>query len=347
LGAKVVSLVEPKTDGMSEDVLRYSVDLITFYDPQSWGVDSIDQLNAFAKERPNYFWSRMLDTAATAGLSGIETTFSPFHWQDAVSAFGSVDRFSTALAERRLSVSSGFFSDLAHGADIESGTGIDSVCDAAARYADFIAAGGGDALVVGLPLRRSRDTQPPLFVDFELAHRYADILNRIGARTIASGARVALHTEAHSICADTRDVDLFMLLTDPVYVGLCPDTAHLLVSGSDPVAVAMRHVDRIVTAHWKDATGRMPAGMPIDEQIYERHQPYFCRLGAGAVDWPAWARLYRDHNLGGWVILELDAAADPLEEIRASRRFVGAAMGAILGRRHAPPPAPLQRARSA
>lgn len=34
----------------------------------------------------------------------------------------------------------------------------------------------------------------------------------------------------------SRDVDLFMLLTDPRHIGLCPDTAQFAVAGSDPIA---------------------------------------------------------------------------------------------------------------
>ncbi|MGO7793297.1 hypothetical protein ACC703_39110, partial [Rhizobium ruizarguesonis] len=41
--------------------------------------------------------------------------------------------------------------------------------------------------------------------------------------------------EAHSIFAAARDVDLMMLLTDPAYVHMCPDTAHIIVAVSDPI----------------------------------------------------------------------------------------------------------------
>lgn len=310
--------------------LKFAVDLVTFFDPAFWQQNDHKGLVEFARAHSDKFWNGMLDTVAEAGLTGIEPTFSPFNWQDAVKTFGSLDRFSSAMGARGLTLASGFFAELEHGSDITDPAVKARVLDLAERYAEVIAACGGDAMVIGLPMRRSRDANPPLFVDLATAQRLADVLNEIGALTLRKGVRLALHTEAHSMFCLPRDVDLFMLLTDPVYVGFCPDAAHLLASGADPVAVTTRHIERVVVAHWKDATGPMPADMPIDEHIHDRHQAYFCRLGAGRVDWPAWARMYRDHGLSGWAVLELDAAADPLTEIVASRQFVETALLPIM-----------------
>lgn len=311
--------------------LRFAVDLVTFFDPSFWRQNNHSEIVTFARSHPDQFWNTMLDTVAETGLSGIEPTFSPFNWQDAVKTFGSVEGFSSAMEQRGLTLASGFFAELEHGSDIADVGVKAKVLDLAERYAEVVASCGGDAMVIGLPMRKSRDANPPFFVDLPKAQRLAEVLNEIGALTLRKGVRLALHTEAHSMFCMSRDVDLLMLLTDPVYVGFCPDAAHLLGSGADPVAVTKRHIDRVVVAHWKDATGPMPPDMPIDEQIHARHQEYFCRLGAGRVDWPAWARMYRDHDLSGWAVLELDAAPDPLKEIIASRQFVETALLPIIG----------------
>lgn len=306
---------------MSEKI-QLAADLVTFFHPKFWGVESHDSIFDLAQNTPDVFWLKMLDTVAAAGLTGIEPTFSPFNWQHALKTFGSVEAFSGAMAERGLTLASGFFADLEHGSDIADPAVRRRVLDLATRYAEVIAACGGDAMVIGLPMRRTRDADEPLFVDLAYAQRLAGVLNELGALTLRHGVRLALHTEAHSVFCTSRDVDLFMLLTDPLYVGFCPDAAHLLGSGADPVTVTTRHIDRLVVAHWKDATGVMPFDIPIDAGIHESHQQYFCRLGAGRVDWPAWARMYRDHKISGWAVLELDAAADPLSEMIASRQFV-------------------------
>src|SRR3712207_8390230 len=51
--------------------------------------------------------------------------------------------------------------------------------------------------------------------------------------TLFRSVRVALHPEAFTLFRNSRDADLFMLLTDTTYVFLCPDTAQFTVAGSD------------------------------------------------------------------------------------------------------------------
>lgn len=151
----------------------------------------------------------------------------------------------------------------------------------------------------------------------------------MGAATLKHGVRLALHPEAFSMFRNARDVDLFMALTDPTYVGFCPDTAQFVVAGSDPIEIVRRHRDRVVLTHWKDATGPSPADTPIDESIYARQVRWFAEVGTGVVDWPAWMRLLRDLNYSGWAVFELDAAANPVEDLRQIRRYVEAALGHI------------------
>jgi sugar phosphate isomerase/epimerase len=311
--------------------IKFAVDLITFFHPAYWNVGNHGAIVELARAEPRSFWDRMLDGIAEAGVTGVELTFSPFNWQDAIKTYGSRADFAKALEGRGLSLASGFFAELEHGSDLTDEAVQRTVLARAELYAELIAACGGDAMVMGLPMRQTPNSRPPAFVDLAMTQQLADFINRVGAVVAQHGIKLALHTEAHSMFAMSRDVDLFMLLTDPVYVGFCPDAAHLVLVGSDPIEVVKRHRDRLVVAHWKDAIGPMPADTPIDTQIHDRHRPYFCRLGAGRVDWPAWARLHRDLHFTGWAILELDAAADPVGEITACRQFVEAALLPIIG----------------
>jgi sugar phosphate isomerase/epimerase len=314
---------------MSSPNLKFGVDLVTFFHPGFWGLASYDAIIAEAKAKPRLFWDKILDAIAKSGVTGVEPTFSPFNWRDAVKTYGSIDAFARELAERGLSLASGFFAELEHGSSIAEASVQAKILKSAGEYAAFIKACGGDAMVIGLPMRRSPDAEPPLFVDIKLATGLADFLNRLGALVAKEGIRLALHTEAHSMFSTARDVDLFMLLTDPTYVSFCPDTAHLIVAGADPLDVIRRHKDRMVIAHWKDALGPMPADTPIDEKIHERHRPYFCRFGIGRVDWQAWVRLLRDVQFRGWAILELDAAPDPVADIADGKAFVESALSPI------------------
>jgi sugar phosphate isomerase/epimerase len=168
-----------------------------------------------------------------------------------------------------------------------------------------------------------------LFVDLALADTIAGLLNRMGAVAMSCGVKVALHPEAFSMFRNSRDVDLFMMLTDPTYVFLCPDTAQFTVAGSDPIRIVSRHRDRVVITHWKDAVGPAPADVPIDESIYARQVQWFAPVGEGVVDWPAWMRLLRDMRYAGWALFELDAAPDPIGELKKIRQYVDSALSHI------------------
>lgn len=314
---------------VSRPNITFGVDLVTFFHPGFWGVDGYDDIVGHARARPRAFWDKLLDGIEASGVTGVEPTFSPFNWRDAVATYGSVDGFANELSRRGLSLASGFFAELEDGTTMADQDVQARILASARDYAAFIAACGGDAMVIGLPMRKSPHADPPLFVDLRMVEALAGFLNRLGALVAKEGVRLALHTEAHSTFSTSRDVDLFMMLTDPVYVSFCPDTAHLIVAGADPLEVVKRHKERMVIAHWKDALGPMPADTPIDESIHERHRPYFCGFGVGRVDWHAWARLLRDIKFRGWAILELDAAPDPVADIAAGHAFVRSALSPI------------------
>lgn len=307
----------------SSGKLQFGVDLVTFFHPGFWDSDDYAAIERLALEAPLAFWNKVLDGVAASGASGVELTFPPFDWKGAVAAFGSVTGFVEALESRGLRLASGFFNDLGGVADLSEATTRKATVDAALGYADFLAACGSEIMVAGLPLRQSPNAEPPSFFDLAQAQRLADLLNHVGAKVAARGVKLALHTEAHSVFALARDIDLVLLLTDPAYVHFCPDTAHMVLAGGDPVQIVGRHHERVVIAHWKDAIGPMPADTPIGPDIHDRHRAYFCRLGMGRVDWHAWSRLLRDRGLTGWAILELDAAPDPVGDIADGLALVG------------------------
>ncbi|MBM7045891.1 MULTISPECIES: sugar phosphate isomerase/epimerase [Rhizobium] len=299
----------------STERLRFGVDLVTFFHPGFWGVRDYDGIIALSRSEPRAFWDKILDAVQASGVTGVELTFSPFNWQDATKTYGSVEAFAAELSKRGLTLASGFFAELEAAGDFTEASAQAAIIEKAEKYAEFLKACGSDIMVIGAPLRQTLGAQPARFFDFEQARKIADFLNRLGATLYAKGVRLALHTEAHSIFAAARDVDLLMLLTDPAYVHMCPDTAHIIVAGSDPLQLVDRHHERVIIAHWKDALGPMPADTVIDEHIHDRHRPYFCGFGLGRVDWPGWIRLLRDRGYQGWAILELDAAPDPVGDI--------------------------------
>jgi sugar phosphate isomerase/epimerase len=317
--------------------IKFGTDLVTFYAPSFWGgTGDLDDIVASVSSSgwdPLRFWERVLDGSREAGLDGIEITFPPGDWHHALEAYGSARGFASALKDRGLELASGYFGTSLpqEGRSVNFADPADHglILDMTASYAEFLQACDAEVMVVSLPLRRSRDADPPLFVDLELAESIAGLLNHMGAAAMKRGVKVALHPEAFSMFRSSRDVDLFMMLTDPTYVSLCPDTAQFTVAGSDPIQIVGRHRDRVVITHWKDAVGPAPANVPIDDTIYARQVQWFAPVGEGVVDWPAWVRLLRDIRYRGWALFELDTAPDPVGELKKIRQYVDSALSHI------------------
>lgn len=302
--------------------LNYGADLVTFSDPRFWGVDSQRAIADLALEKPQFFWDTLLDSVRASGASGIETTFPPFNWEGAAAAYGTRNAFVGQMARHGLHLASGYFSQVERSFDIDNLANQTQILRCAEDFAGFISECGGTVMVAGMPMRKTPHREPACYFDLDAAKSLADFVNRLGAAVARYGVRLALHTEAHSVFAMPRDVDLLMLITDPVYVHFCPDTAHLVIAGGDPLQVVEHHKERMVIAHWKDAKGPMPADTPIDDSIHERHRDYFCSFGSGSVDWQSWIKFLSRINYRGWAILELDAAIDPVGQISAGLQLV-------------------------
>ncbi|RVU06957.1 sugar phosphate isomerase/epimerase [Novosphingobium umbonatum] len=309
----------------------FAIDLITFFHPSYWGVEDEAAVIALGHASPRAFWDRLLDGVAQSGAKGIELTFSPFGWRDTLAAYGSAEAFRAQLDQRGLQLATGFFADVAVQGDLLNPERQAAHLAEGEAYAAYLASFGGEVMVMGLPMRQSWNSTPAPILGLNEASAMADFCNRLGAVTLRHGVKLALHTEAHSVFSLARDIDLFMLLTDPVFVNFCPDSAHILLGGADPVDVVSRHVERVVATHWKDATGPAPIRVPIDHLIHTQHRPFFCALGQGKVDWPRWRAMLERAGFAGWNIVEIDATANPVGEVQASLAFLDAEIIPVLG----------------
>ncbi|MEU9916017.1 sugar phosphate isomerase/epimerase [Streptomyces sp. NPDC051001] len=306
---------------------RFATDIITFYHPDFWGLASADAVREWALAHPELFWARVMDALADAGVTGIELTFAPGDIDSALRAFGSAAAFRGELTARGLSVVSAFIAG-SDAPDWRHGDNLPAIVADAGRRAAFLAEAGGELLVAGLPMRTTYGTRPPFFVDAAYMTRMADIAHAVGEAVARHGVRLAFHTESHSTLWYERDIDLFMALTDPRYVWLCPDSCHIALGGGDPVAVARRHAPRIALAHWKDAVRPIDVHLTVDDTVYAQQQPYMTELGNGIVDWPGWAAAMSRTPGAGTVLIELDEAADPVAALRAGTAVARAAWSA-------------------
>jgi sugar phosphate isomerase/epimerase len=295
---------------------RFATDVVTFYHPGFWDLDSADAVRGWALRHPGRFWERVMDALAETAVTGIELTFAPGDLDSVLRAFGSAASFRRELDARGLSVVSAFIAG-SDAPDWRRGDNLPAIVADAERRAAFLAEVGAELLVTGLPMRTTFGTRPPFFVDAAYMARMADIAHVVGEAVTRHGVKLAFHTESHSTLWYERDIDLFMALTDPRYVWLCPDSCHIALGGGDPVAVARRHAPRIALAHWKDAVGPIDVHLTVDDTIYAQQQPYMAALGTGIVDWRGWADAMTPTPGADVVLIELDEAADPVAALRA------------------------------
>ncbi len=298
---------------------EFATDIITFYHPQFWGFETAEQLQAWVPAHLDTFWEKVLSASAQAGVSGLELTFAPGSIDNALKAFGSAKAFRAELDQRGLRVVSTFMADSpawTPSADLGA-----IIADAEARAA-FLTDLGAELLVIGLPMRKTFGERPPVFIDMAYMAEMATIAHAIGEAVGQQGVKLAMHTESNSALWFERDIDLFMAATDPRYVSLCPDSCHITLGGGDPAAVARRHSQRIALAHWKDAVGVIEKQLTIDSTIYTQQQDYMTDFGTGVVDWKAWSEAMLMTPGRDIVLLELDAAADPVASLEAGRRVV-------------------------
>ncbi|GAA0291436.1 sugar phosphate isomerase/epimerase family protein [Kineococcus aurantiacus] len=297
---------------------QYGVDLVTFYHPGFWGVSTAEEMVAWCAQHPREMWERMLDALAEAGVPWIELTFPPLDFRSALAAFGSVDGVLEAFGARGVRVLSGFLNGTHWG-----GLSPQEAVAEVAEYAAFLRGTGAGILVLGTPmLAGGPDAPVPAMTADEhrrLLGHLAGVCDAVGASLAEAGIRLAVHTESHSVTVTAEDVRTLMALTDPELVGLCPDSAHLTLSGQDPVALAREFADRVLVSHWKDAAGPFPADLVLDEDVHAVHRRFMRPMGQGVVDWPAWAAVMATTPTAGVRLLELDAAPDPVAELRAAR----------------------------
>ncbi len=135
----------------------------------------------------------------------------------------------------------------------------------------------------------------------------AHTLNEIGRRTIAFGVRLAPHPHIWGPMERERDMRRVMELTDPKYVYLIADTAHLTLGGGDALEIIRDYYPRLAEVHMKDTYPKYRGNTSTPTQAEHAKASLYHNLGAGGVDFPAIFKLLRERKFKGWVVYDLDA----------------------------------------
>jgi inosose dehydratase len=259
---------------------------------------------------------RVLREAASAGLHALEAGPDGFLPQDA-------DRTARMLASRGFELVGGFVGAVLHRPDMR-----EAALGSIEQRAEFFAAAGGDMLIVSASVGRDSYERSVELDDESWEELFAN-LGRVEEIAARYGLTVALHPHYGTAVETDEHLERFL---DNCDIGLCLDTGHLVVGGSNPVEIAERAPDRVKHVHLKDVDRSLATQLgsrQIDFKEAVRHG-VFCPLGEGDVGIGRLLYLLKQAGYRGWYVLEQDTFIEtepeencgPVLDARKSLRFL-------------------------
>ncbi len=256
--------------------------------PITWGVDGSPGWGYLMNR------DRVLREMVESGLSATELGPDGYLPTDPVELGEYLSRFD-------LSIVGGFVPALLYRPDQ-----VDTVLEYVTRAARQLAATGSEVLVLGPSSHHPGYDTSVDMTDDEWTAFLAN-LRRLEAIVTDAGLRTALHPHWGMAIATGRHIERLLDASD---VGLCVDTGHVYLAGTDPVEVARAARGRILHVHLKDVD---PAGA---ERVRSGEVPFrqsvidglFVPLGKGAVDIAGVIEVLEDDDYRGWYVLEQDVS---------------------------------------
>jgi inosose dehydratase len=278
--------------------------------PVSWGIwEQTIERTDLVPPRP------LLETVTAMGYRALETGPPGYLAENGASALELIKPFDVELVATflplRLDDEDGFREDL----------------DALDRTTEVLAATGGGIVLLAdaeRPERAAISGQPALIAQHGLSaeqlDRAAERLERAVERCADRGLRAALHPHAATFVESEAETEAILQRTT-LELGLCVDTGHTVVGGTDPIELVHRHADRLVHLHLKDVDpgvlGRLRRGeIDMDEAWAEG---IFCPFGEGVVPLGEFLALAEVRELEGYAVLEQDRMAVRIDDLPAVR----------------------------
>jgi inosose dehydratase len=155
--------------------------------------------------------------------------------------------------------------------------------------------------------------------------RLGKLLTELGKRTSDIGVPLGYHNHLNTLSENHANLDIILEQSDPKYVKLELDTAHLVAGGGDPAKAIEKYHDRLLFLHLKDIRD-IPADTPKARYPFE-----FVELGRGRVDFPAVFAAVEKVKFRGWAIVELDRVPEksrtPKESAMISKDYLQQKIG--------------------
>ncbi|MFF7154963.1 TIM barrel protein [Streptomyces sp. NPDC008139] len=205
--------------------------------------------------------------------------------------------------------------------------GHDPLPDIRADLDRFTAAGARTLVLAAATGLDGYDERPAVSAD-----GWRTLLDRLDAVTdlaASLGVTAALHPHVGTVVEGPAEVDRVL---DGSRIGLCLDTGHLLIGGTDPVALARRAASRVTHVHLKDvdpaAAGAVRGGRTTYTSAVQ--QGLYRPLGQGGLDLTALITHLESAGYPGWYVMEQDTVLTappppgqgPLPAIRASLHWL-------------------------
>jgi inosose dehydratase len=283
--------------------------------PCSWGVE-------FANDPRNPHWTKVLDETKEAGYAGIELGPVGFMPEDP-------EILGPALSARGLALIGGVVFSPFH-----DPARWDEVQDCSARTCRVLKTHGANQIVLidSISPRRASTAGRSEEGERLTGRDLTAFIERL--RTIAKmateefGLAASIHAHAGGYVEFEDELESILDHIDPKILSVCLDTGHSIYAGFDPVALYLRHADRISYLHFKDID---PV---VKKRVIEQRIGFydacalglFCNLGCGAVDFTALRKAMENNGFSGWVTVEQDcdptASISPRENAKTNLNFL-------------------------
>jgi inosose dehydratase len=198
------------------------------------------------------------------------------------------------------------------------------------RRAEFFARAGADVVVLAV-MSGSEDFGPFVELDDGAWRELFESLKSVEEICAGHGIAVSLHHHYGTAIEGDEQLKRFL---DGSEMGLCLDTGHLSIGGSDPIEIAQLFGPRVNHVHLKDVDLEVAGRLAARELTFKEaaQENAFRPLGDGDVDLGAVLGRLEDAGYSGWYVLEQDSVVEaeppegegPVVEVRKSLDYLRA-----------------------
>lgn len=163
----------------------------------------------------------------------------------------------------------------------------------------------------GLYLQVTDGGRPNRQYSAEQIKALGEQMNALGNVARDSGLELGYHPHFGTL-GETRDgLGRVLDATDPRYVKLIADVAHMTLGGADAAEVIRTYHQRLIFAHFKDLRKDVAELARQNRDLARGKRYHFCEIGTGVVNFPAILSAFRAVKFRGWIIIELDGYEPP------------------------------------